>query len=118
MADDDAPIPLKAACELYPQAKLTVSALRAEAARGRLTIFRLGRRDYTTERSLKEMIRKCQDVARRHASTSTQKETPGLSAMERASSAQAALNVTVLGLKRGLRNISGKNTVRRLPPIR
>ena len=118
MAGSDEPIPLKVACALYPQAKLTVSTLRAEAARGRLDIFRLGRLDYTTERSMQELIRKCQDVARRHASTSTQNDRPGSSATEQASSAQAALNVTVLGLKRGLRNISGKNTVRRPPPIR
>ena len=46
-ADDD-PIPLSEACKLYPLAKLTPSALRAEANRGNLVIFRLGRRDYVT----------------------------------------------------------------------
>ena len=43
LADDD-PITLANACELFPQAKLTLSTLRAEASRGRLEVFMIGRR--------------------------------------------------------------------------
>jgi len=42
---DDEPITLAKACDLFPHVPLTVSTLRAEAARGRLDIFRLGKRD-------------------------------------------------------------------------
>jgi hypothetical protein len=54
---DDEPIPLADACKLFPHARLTVSTLRAEADRGRLEIFRLGKRDYTTPRAMNEMVR-------------------------------------------------------------
>jgi hypothetical protein len=107
------PLTLKEAGDLY---RLKVSTLRAEAARGRLDIFRLGKRDYTTLESLRSMVRKCQDAARARASTSTGNESNGLSEMERASSAQAALKQTVTALKQGLPRISGKNTARSRAP--
>ncbi len=110
MSDD--PITLDQACGLYPRSKFTVSTLRAEAARGTLAIFRIGRRHYTTEASMREMVRKCQDAARLRASTSTPSESSGSSATADASSAQAALNQTVTALKQGLPHISGKNTNR------
>ena len=106
---DERPLTLKEASDLY---RLKISTLRAEAARGRLDIFRLGKRDYTTLESLRNMVRKCQDAARPRASTSTANENNGLSATERASSAQAALKQTVTALKAGLPRISGKSTRR------
>jgi hypothetical protein len=109
---EDDPIPLADACALYPQARLTVSTLRAEASRGRLDIFRLGKRDYTTPHAMREMIRKCQDAARHRASTSTGSEASGLSETDRALSARAALNQTVAALKNGSQNTSGRNTNR------
>ena len=45
---DDEPLPLAEACKLFPYARLTPSTLRSESTRGRLVIFRLGKRDYTT----------------------------------------------------------------------
>jgi hypothetical protein len=86
--------------------------LKAEAARGRLEIFRIGKRNFTTPTAMREMVRKCQDAARHHASTSIQTVDSGLSETERASSAQAALRTTVEALKRGLPHISGKSTGR------
>jgi len=109
---DDEPITLEDACALYPKARLKVSTLRAEAARGRLDIFRLGRRDYTTPAAMRQMVRKCQDAARPHASTSIQGEDNGLSETDQISSAQAALNQTVAALKADLPRISGRNTNR------
>src|SRR5262249_41150999 len=73
------PIPLADACELYPRARLTVSTLRAEAERGRLDIFKLGRRLYTTPAAMRAMVTKCQDDARPRASTSIRDAGPGLS---------------------------------------
>ena len=107
MMSDDRPLTLREAAELY---RVKVSTLRAEAARGRLDIFRLGKRDYTTLDSLKVMVRKCQDAAQPRGSTSTQNESNGSSETTRASSAQAALNQTVLALRSGLPRISGKST--------
>ena len=111
MGDDD-PISLKDACALYPCAKFTVSTLRAEAARGRLAIFRMGKRDYTTPAEMKEMVRKCRDAARLRASTLTRNESSGQSETERVSSARAALKQTVAALRNGLPHISGRSTHR------
>jgi hypothetical protein len=63
---DDRPMNLKEAAAMYG---LTVATLRAEAARGRLEIFRIGRRDYTTIQAMREMVRKCRDAARQRAFT-------------------------------------------------
>src|SRR5262249_46376823 len=113
-----APITLKEACALFPGARLTVSTLRAEAARGRLTIFRIGRRDYTTAEAMQEMVRLCQESARHRVSISTQNANSGQSETERASSALASLNATVIALKKGWPRISGRNTNRRAGQIR
>lgn len=106
------PITLAEACELYPRSKFKVSTLRAEAGRGRLDIFRIGKRDYTTPAAMREMIRKCQDAARHRASTSTQDGNSGLSETDRASSARAALSQTVEALKSGSVVILDRNTRR------
>ena len=87
MMSDDRPLTLREAAELY---RVKVSTLRAEAARGRLDIFRLGKRDYTTLDSLKVMVRKCHDEDPRRAFTSTQNESNGLSETERLKSARTS----------------------------
>jgi hypothetical protein len=110
--DDEEPITLADACNLYPRAGLTVSTLRAEATRGRLVVFRLGRRDYTTPRDMRELVRKCRDEDYRRDCTSIRPEAGGSSETERASSARAALSATVTALKQGLPRISGKS----IPP--
>ncbi len=108
------PITLDAACSLYPQASFKVATLRAAADRGELHIFRLGRRYHTTAAAMDAWVRKCQDAAQRPASTSTENEDSGLSETDRISSAQAALSLTLAGLKAGLPRISGRNTNRRV----
>lgn len=109
---EDEPITLAAACSLYPASRFTVSTLRAEAGRGRLDIFRIGKRDYTTVAAMREMVRKCQDAARRRACTSIPSASNGLSETDQISSAQAALNQTVTALKSGLPHILGRSTHR------
>jgi|HubBroStandDraft_6_1064221.scaffolds.fasta_scaffold425952_2 hypothetical protein len=110
--DLDEPIPLDTACSIYPRARLTVSTLRREADRGRLDIFKLGRRQYTTARAMAEMVRKCQDADRRPDSTSTRPETNGLSETDYLTSARAALDQSVRALKSGLPRISPQSTRR------
>jgi hypothetical protein len=111
---DDEPMTLDDACREFPQARLTPYTLRAEAGRGRLDIFRMGRRDYTTAASMRGMFQKCQDAARLRASTSTESETSGLSETDRVSSAQAALSQTVAALKSGSPRTLVKSTNRRV----
>jgi hypothetical protein len=109
---DDEPMPLADLCREFPKSRITPDTLRAEAGRGRLDIFRVGRRDCSTKSLVREMFRKCQDAARLRASTSTESEKSGLSETERASSAQVALSQTVAALKSGSRNTTGKSTNR------
>ena len=118
LTEAEAPITLADACDLFPSSKFKVSTLRAEAARGRLCIFRIGRRDYTTEASIREMVRKCQDAARHRGSTSTRSATSGLSETDRISSARAALNQTVVELRKGSRRTWDENTNRSAAPRR
>jgi hypothetical protein len=88
---DDEPIPLRDVPALYPRSRLTVAALRAEAGRGRLKVFRIGRRDYVTIADVRDMIDRCRDADSRHVSTSIKPVSNGQSSTERISSAQAAL---------------------------
>lgn len=115
--EDNEPLTLKEACKLYPRSRLTVSTLRAESGRGRLDIFRLGKRDYTTAKSMREMVQRCQDAARRRAFTSIDPEDNGLSETERASSALDALNMTAKALRQNSANTSGTRTSRRAARI-
>jgi hypothetical protein len=112
MTDDEDPITLDDAIKLFPGARLTKSTLRAERDRGNLDIFRLGKRDYTTRKSMREMVRTCRENARHRVSTATQSGINGSSETDQASSAQAALKQTVTALKAGLPRILGKSTRR------
>lgn len=111
--DMDSPITLKEACEVHFRNRVKVATLRAEAAKGRLDIFRVGRADFTTIRDLREMERRCRDDDPRRASTSTRREDNGLSATDRLSSARAALNQTVHRLKSSSPATSEKSTPHR-----
>ena len=106
------PITLKEACESVLGNRVKAATLRAEAQRGNLLIFRVGRRDFTTRSAVREMVRRCQDAARHRASTSIQDGNSGSSETARASSARAALKQTVEALKTGLPRISPKSTRR------
>ena len=91
----DEPITLAEACRLFSCAKLTVSTLRAEASRGRLSIFKIGRRDYTTVSEMNAMVSKCRDDDRRYSSIAKS----NLSETQRATSAMNAVSETISKLK-------------------
>src|SRR5262245_61960844 len=93
--DDDAPIPLADACQLFPLAGLTVSTLRAEAACGRLDNFKIGRRHFTTPQSMRDMVRLCREGNHRRGSISTRREANGSSETAQRESALAALRQSV-----------------------
>ena len=107
---EDDPIPLAEACKVFPQARLTVSTLRAEAARGRLIIFPIGKRHYTTLRSMREMVRRCRDEPRGLASTLIRSESSGLSETDRISSAQERAKESAARLIRPSPSTSLSNT--------
>jgi hypothetical protein len=65
MTDDD-PITLAEACEIVFKNKVTPATLRAEQVRGRIDIFRIGKRDFTTLRSVRAMVEKCRVEDPRH----------------------------------------------------
>jgi hypothetical protein len=99
----DDPITLKDACRIAFHDKIKVASLRAEAERGHLTTFRIGKRDFTTLRNIKQMIerkRKCLPVQKAPGSTLTGNESSGLSDTANVSSARGALRETAKGLKR------------------
>ena len=101
--NENDPIPLREAAKRFG---LTLSTLRAERDRGRLTTYRIGKRDYTTVADIRGMIQECRVEPKARAFTLIQNESSGPSATERASSALAAANETVLRLKSISRNTS------------
>lgn len=110
---DDEPITLAKACDLFPDAGLTVYTLCREAERGYLIVFKMGRHWCTTPAAMRKMVqKKCQDAARRPASTSTDSAANGSSETERIASGRAALNQTTAALKSGLPRISPQSTRR------
>lgn len=98
--DEDAPITLKEACAIVFRDTISVATLRAEATRNKISFARIGKRDFTSIRAVKEMIRKCHDESSERGSTQTNSETSGLSEMEKCLSAQAAALSTAEMLKR------------------
>ena len=97
-AEDD-PVTLKEACEIVFRGAITPSTLRAEAARGRLALKRIGRQDFTTLRDVRAMVDECRVEKPRRGSISTRREKRGLSVTARDSSAQAALEKTLRALR-------------------
>ena len=66
----DTPIRLRVAAELaFPDGSMTVSGLRKEAARGRLTVERIAGKDYTTLANIEQMRQLCRVQAKVHGST-------------------------------------------------
>lgn len=106
MTSDNDTITLADAAHHY---NYSIWTLRAEAGRGRLTVYKIGKRLYTTPADIREMVSKCRVDQKAPASTSTRSASNGLSEMERASSAQAAAQETILRLRSGSRNTSATN---------
>jgi hypothetical protein len=104
-ADDD-PITLAEACELVFHNRIRVPTLRREKERGNLVTYRVGRRDFTTVRDVREMLQRCRDAGQHPGSTSIPGAASGLSATDQNSSALVALNQTVEALKGASPNTS------------
>jgi hypothetical protein len=107
--ETDLPLTLTEAVDMFFPGKATVATLRAEAARGHLTVFKIGKRLYTTRAAMREMIELCR-VPKALASTSTPAVSSGSSETEQISSAQAALELTLAELKNSSRSTSAGST--------
>lgn len=88
----------------------TVCTLRAEADRGRLTIYKIGKKYYTTPADIREMVQKCRVEQKGHAFTLIRSEANGSSGTEAVSSALERARETAQKLKSTSRNISGTST--------
>ncbi|RWC32851.1 MAG: hypothetical protein EOS54_31750 [Mesorhizobium sp.] len=55
----DEPVTLVEACRLFFGGRLSPSALRTEAAKGRLVITQIARKDFVTRRAVEEMMVAC-----------------------------------------------------------
>jgi hypothetical protein len=107
---DDDPVTLQEACELAFRGTITVASLRAEASRGNLDIFRVGRRDFTTLRAVREMQAKCLAGRKGRTYTVTPAASNGLSEMDHVSSALAALRTSTKKLRSSSQSTSVENT--------
>src|ERR1035437_1651872 len=91
MTDNDT-ITLKDAASHFG---FSVYTLRAEAERGHLTTYKIGKRLYTTPADIREMVSKCRVDQKVRDFTLTQGEKLMLFGTEPASSARAALRQTL-----------------------
>ncbi|MDC9822964.1 hypothetical protein PRN20_04410 [Devosia sp. ZB163] len=99
--EDDTPITLKEACEVFFRNTLTPDSLRAERARGNLPIMRIGKRDFVTPAGIRGMMsKKCLSEGNQPASTSTPLSASGSSETARTQNAQDAARTSAEKLKR------------------
>lgn len=113
MTKSDDLLPLSIACQSVFADTLTPATLRAEARRGRLVIYRIGRRDYTTRADIDRMVQACRVNTEAPDCSSTAQETNGSSETDIKTSAQIALAATLERLKDASRNTSQASTNRR-----
>jgi hypothetical protein len=106
MTADDDTITLVDAAKHYG---FSVHTLRTEADRGRLVIYKIGKRYYTTPADIKGMVAQCRVDQKAPDSTWIRRARNTPSETERASSALAAARETAERLKNSSRNTLGKS---------
>jgi hypothetical protein len=106
VTNDDDTITLKDAANHFG---FSVYTLRAEAERGKLAIYKIGKRFYTTPGDVKEMVRQCRVDQKAPDSTSIRKEINSSYATERVSSALAAAQESALRLKNSSKSTLGRS---------
>lgn len=88
----------------------TVSTLRAEARRGKLAIYKIGKRFYTTPADIREMVAQCRVDQKAPGFTLTRSASSGSSETDRVSSVLAAVQETTLRLRNSSRSTSATST--------
>jgi hypothetical protein len=120
---DDRTRPLRlheAATRAFPDGSMTVSGLRKERDRGRLAVFMIAGKEYTTLDAIDEMIRLCLVSPRKAPASGSNPSAPGRTApskrrsgasstMEASSEALDAARRTVEALKNASRNTSPRS---------
>jgi hypothetical protein len=106
MTGDDDTITLKDAASHFG---FSVYTLRTEADRGRLAIYKIGKRYYTTPADVKEMVKACRVDQKGQGFISIRSAASGPSETERVSSALAAAKETAERLKNSSRSTLGKS---------
>jgi hypothetical protein len=105
--DSDTRLCLDEAARLaFPDGTVSARTLRAEAARGKLAIFRIGKKYYTTLAEIDRMVERCPVPPRVRISTSDAGPAAnhaGQSETEAMSLARAALEASVRKLKKDCR---------------
>lgn len=109
MTGDNDAITLKDAASHFG---FTVGTLRAEAERGHLVIYKIGKRYYTTPADIREMVNQCRVDQKARDFTLIRGGNSTSSGTDRASSALAAARETVMRLKSSSRNTSAESTSR------
>jgi hypothetical protein len=107
MTGDDDTITLRDAAKHFG---FSVYILRTEAERGRLTIYKIGKRYYTTPGDVKDMVQQCRVDQKAPASISMRSAANMPSETERVSSALAAARETAQRLKSSSKSTLGKST--------
>ncbi len=113
MTEDDTPLTLKDACEIY-RGRITVATLKAEHRRGNLDMSKIGRAYFTTPAKLREMFAKCRVEAPARGSGSIRREEPGLSSTVEADAARDSLMMNLDRLKKPSGNTSRRSTSLRI----
>lgn len=109
MTQDDDIITLKDAAQHFG---FSVYTLRTEADNGKLAIYKIGKRYYTTPRDVKDMVEKCRVDQKGRDFTLIRGGANSSSETERRSSALAAASETALRLKNSSHNTLGKSIAR------
>ena len=104
----DAPLRLAVAAQIaFPHGGITAKGLRKEAMRGKLQVWRMAGKDYTTLNAIKDMQTKCL-LEKTPGCGSSQKETSGISNMDQSALALAAARETAKALRESCSNTSQK----------
>ncbi|RUU29702.1 hypothetical protein EOC94_12590 [Mesorhizobium sp. M6A.T.Ce.TU.016.01.1.1] len=112
-AEDDTPMRLQEACDLFFGGRVTPKGLRAEARKGNLTIEQIANKDFVTPSAIREMRLKCRVEKARPASSqgSTGTGSSGSSsATGPFTSERDALLAKLMSRRKSSRNTSGKKS--------
>jgi hypothetical protein len=114
--DPHALLRLEAAARIaFPDGSVKASALRREALAGRLVIYRIANKDFTTITDIKEMTKRCRVQAKGRMSTTTSSADCSISETANSNEALASMKLTARALKEHLQSTSSKSTTRKKP---
>jgi hypothetical protein len=102
IVDRNAPLRLARAAELaFPDGGMTASGLRKEAAKGRLTIYRIANKDFVTLAAIDDMLAACRVDEPKRSQTGPQRPT--------STASRVALESLLLNVKRQTGAVAGRS---------